>query len=174
MKNKKHFDFKTSLKFMVAMLVVILFLANSSTFAQAGKTNFSGTWAFNETKSTPSQGGFRMAATLMTITQDGNNLTVDRTSKNQDGDDVKSTYKFTLDGKESVNTVFGTNTRKSIITWSADGKSLNFAHTMNFNGDDFKSTETWKINETDKTLSVETSMNFQGEERKATNVYDKK
>ena len=174
MKNKKPFNLNTSLKFLATMLVVILFLANSSTFAQAGKTNFSGTWAFNESKSTPSEGGFRMGASLMVITQDGNNLSNESTRKNQNGEDVKSTYKFTLDGKESVNTVFGNNTRKSIVTWSADGKSLNFAHTMNFNGDDFKSTETWKINDTDKTLSVETSMNFQGEERKATNIYDKK
>lgn len=178
MKNKKHFSFKTSLKFMVTMLVMILFLANTSTFAQAGKANFSGTWAFNEAKSTPSEGGFRMGASLMVITQDGNNLSVENTRKNQDGEDVKSTYKYTLDGKESVNTVFGNNTRKSVATWSADGMSLNFAHTMNFERDgqtqEFKSTETWKINQTDKTLSVETAMNFQGEERKVTNIYDKK
>jgi hypothetical protein len=57
MKNKKDFDFKTGAKFMLTMLVMFLFLTNSTTFAQAGKPNFSGTWAFNESKSTPSPYG---------------------------------------------------------------------------------------------------------------------
>jgi hypothetical protein len=178
MKNKKSFDLKTSVKYMLTMLVMILFFTNSTTFAQAGKANFSGSWAFNESKSTPSQGGFRMAPSLLTITQDGNNLAVERTSKNQDGEDIKTTYKFTLDGKECVNTVFGTNTRKSIVTWSADGKALAFAHTMNFERDgqtnEFKSSEAWKINDTDKTLVIETVFNGQNGEMKSTNVYDKK
>jgi hypothetical protein len=163
----------------LTIFVIIFLLASyaSTTFAQAGKADFSGSWAFNESKSTPSQEGYRMAPSLLTVTQDGNNLAVERTSKNQDGEDVKSTSKFTLDGQECVNTIFGTNTRKSIVTWSADGKALAFAHTMNFERDgqtqEFKSTESWKLND-DKTLSVETIMNFQGEERKSTNVYDKK
>ena len=163
---------KTIIKYTTAWLVVILFVANSTTFAQGGKANFSGTWAFNESKSTPSQGGPRMAATSMTITQDGNNLTVDRTSQGPDGE-MKTTSKFTLDGKECVNTIFGDNTRKSVVTWSADGKALNFAHTMNFNGQEFKSTESWKIND-DKTLAIETVFNGPNGEMKATNVYDKK
>jgi hypothetical protein len=175
MKNKNDFDFKTGAKFMLTMLVMFLFLTNSTTFAQTGKPNFSGTWAFNESKSTPSQGGFRMGASLMVITQDGNNLSFESTRKNQDGEDVKSTYKYTLDGKVCSNPFFGNNTRQTLVTWSADGKTLNFAHSSLFEGqtEPFKSTETWKIND-DKTLSLETIMNFQGEERKTTNVYDKK
>jgi hypothetical protein len=157
---------------MFTMLVMILFFTNGSTFAQASKANFSGTWAFNEAKSTPSQGGFR-SASLMLITQDANNLSYESTRKNQNGEDVKSTLKFTLDGKECVNPWFGNSTRKSVLTWSADGKALNFAHTMNFNDNEMKQTESWKLND-DKTLSVETVMNFQGEERKTTNIYDKK
>jgi hypothetical protein len=178
MKNNKHFTIKTSVIYMIAVLVIILFFTNSTTFAQAGKVNFSGTWTFNESKSTQSQGGFRMAPSLMTIIQDGNNLTVDRTSKNRDGEDVKSTSKFSLDGKECVNTVFGTNTRKSLVTWATDGKTLNFSHVMNFerNGQttEFKSTESWKINDADKTLSVETIFNGPNGEIKSTNIYNKK
>ena len=178
MKNKKLSYIKPSVKFMTTVLVVILFLSNSTTFAQTGKPNFSGTWALNESKSTPTEGGFRMGASMMAITQDGNNLSNESTRKNQNGEDVKSTSKFTLDGKECVNPAgFGNSTRTSVLTWSADGKSLNFAHAMKFdrNGEttEFKSTESWKIND-DKTLSIETVMNFQGEERKITNIYDKK
>ena len=119
-----------------------------------------------------------MAATSMVITQDGNNLTIDRTSQGPNGEDFKSTSKFTLDGKECVNTVFGNNTMKSIVTWSADKKSLGFAHTMNFERDgqtnEFKSSETWKINDADKTMAIETVFNGPNGEMKITNVYDKK
>lgn len=170
---------KTRFKFLVIFTTTLLCASFISTVsAQTGSVNFSGKWAFNESKSTPSQGGFRMAASLMVITQDGNNLTYESTRQNQNGEDVKSTSKFTLDGKECENPGFGNNTRKSVVTWSADGKTLGFAHTMKFERDgetqEFKSTESWKINEADKTLSVETAMTFQGEERKTTNVYDKK
>ena len=170
---------KTRLSLLATSAFTFLFLLYASAiFAQTGSVNFSGTWAFNESKSTPSEGGFRMGPSLMVITLDGNNLSYESTRKNQDGEDVKSTSKFTLDGKECVNTVFGTNTRKSIVTWSADKKTLSFAHTMNFEREgqttEFKSSETWKINDADKTLAIETTMNFQGEERKITNVYDKK
>jgi hypothetical protein len=170
---------KTRFSFLAVSAFALLFiLYSSSLFAQTGNVNFSGTWTINESKSSPSEGGFRMAATMMTITQDGNNLTVERTAKNQDGEDFKSTYKFTLDGKECVNTIFGNNTRKSIVTWAADKKSLDFAHIMSFERDgqtnEFKSSETWRFNDTDKTLSINTVFNGPNGEIKATNVYDKK
>ena len=91
---------KTFIKYITAFIVVILLITNSTSYAQAGKTNFSGTWALNESKSTPTEGGFRMGASLMVIKQEGNNLSYEGTRKNRDGEDVKSTSKFTLDGKE--------------------------------------------------------------------------
>jgi hypothetical protein len=158
---------------ILATIAFSLLFLSFATCLSAQRTNFSGTWAFNEAKSTPSEGGFRMGASLMVVTQDANNLSNESTRKNQDGEDVKSTLKFTLDGKECVNPAFGNSTRKSVLTWSADGKTLNFAHTMNFQDNEMKSTESWKLND-DKTLSITTVMNFQGEERKTTNIYDKK
>lgn len=164
---------------LAAFLLALLFLSGaSSAFAQTGSVNFSGTWALNESKSTQPEGGFRMGAALLTITQEGNNLSMESTRKNQNGEDVKSTSKFTLDGKECSNAAgFGNSTRKSLVTWSSDGKTLNFAHSMKFERDgesqEFKSSESWKIN-ADKTLAIETNMNFQGNEMKSTNVYDKK
>jgi hypothetical protein len=159
--------------FLFTMLM--LSVATSAT-AQTGSVNFAGTWAFNESKS--GQAEFRMAPNLMTVTQDGNILTVESSRPNMDGENVKSTVKYTLDGKECTNPAgFGNSTRKSVVTWSADGKSLNFVHTMKFDRDgettEFKTSEVWKMN-ADKTLSVETSMNFQGQDNKTVNVYDKK
>jgi hypothetical protein len=177
MKNKTSIILKAGFK-QIASLLAIILLTYATASAQTGGINFSGTWVFNESKSTPSEGGFRMGASLMTITQEANNLSVESTRKNRDGEDVKSTSKFTLDGKECVNPAgFGNSNRNSVVIWSADKKMLNFAHTMKFERDgetqEFKNTESWKLND-DKTLSVETIMNFQGEERKTTNIYDKK
>jgi hypothetical protein len=166
---------KTIVKLISASMFVLLIASSNASYSQSGKTNFSGTWALNESKSTPVEGGFR--ALQMVITQDGNNLSYESTRKNRDGVDVKTTSKFTLDGKECENPGFGNNPRKSVVTWSADGKTLNYAHSSKFERDgatqEFKYSESWNLNE-DKTLSVVTVMNFQGEERKTTNVYDKK
>jgi hypothetical protein len=176
----KQIKFYNSLKgrtiFMAAFLIALLILSGTTTaLGQTGSVNYAGTWAFNESKS--SQAEFRFAPSLMVITQEGNNLTVESTRKNQDGEEVKGTAKYTLDGKECSNPGFGNNARKSVLTWSSDGKTLNFSHSSKFdrNGEttEFKYTETWKIN-ADKTLAVETTMNFQGQENKTTNVYDKK
>jgi len=156
----------------------LLLLMISSLNAQTGSVNFSGTWAFNEAKSTPSEGGFRMGASTYVITQDGNNLTVESTRPGRDGQEMKTTAKYTLDGKECSNTAFGTNVQKSIVKWSADGKSLTFSNTMNFERDgtttEFKSTQTWKINEADKTFLLESVMNTPNGEMKTLTVYDKK
>ena len=170
---------RTNFFSLATFIIALMFLSYATTsFAQTTKVNFSGTWVLNESKSTEVQGGFRMGASMMTITHDAVNLNVETTRKNRDGEDVKSTAKFTLDGKECTNPAgFGNSTRKSVLSWSADGKVLNFAHSMTFerNGEtqEFKNSETWKLND-DKTLSVETIMNFQGEEMKTVNVYDKK
>jgi hypothetical protein len=158
-------------------LTLFLLSVASSASGQTGSVNFSGTWSLNESKSTPVQGGFRFAATQMVIKQDGNNLTVESTRKGQDGEDIKTTYKYTLDGKVSSNPSFNNNTRVTNVTWAADGKSLNFVHSTKFdnNGEvtEFKYTEIWKLT-ADNALSDETTMDFQGQENKANNVYDKK
>ncbi len=163
--------------FLAAFFLTLFFLTGSSTFAQTGSVNFTGTWALNEAKSASPQGGMRFAATMMVIKQEGNNLTVESTRKGQDNEDIKTTYKYTLDGKVSSNPSFNNNTRISNVTWSADRKTLNFIHSTKFdnNGEsqEFKYTEIWKLT-ADNTLSDETTMSFQGEENKINNVYDKK
>lgn len=158
----------------VILMTFISFAADLK--AQSGSTNFSGTWAFNESKSSPSQGGFRMAPGKLVITHSGINLAVERTSSGPNGDFV-SNDKFTTDGNECVNTMFGDNTRKSTVKWSPDGKSLLFSHYMKFEmqGEtrEMTTAETWKLNDA-TTLSVETSFNTPNGEVKNTNVYDKK
>lgn len=178
MKNITNQSVK-SVSLMRAFAVVItisLFLLPVKMNGQGSKANFSGTWAFNETKSNLGEGqGFRGASKLV-ITQDGINLTVARDRTNQNGELTTTTDKYTLDGKECVNTS-GRGPSKSILTWSADGKTLDFAITRTFERDgqttEMKSSEVWALTDAN-TLSLVSIMNFQGTERKTTSVYDKK
>jgi hypothetical protein len=178
MKNVMNLPVKGVLFFraIAIALTLSLFLLPANMFGQGGKTNFSGTWAFNEAKSNLGEGpGFRGASKLV-ITQDGINLTVARDRTNQNGETTTTTDKYTLDGKECVNTS-GRGPSKTIVTWAADGKSLNFEVTRTFERDgqttEMKSSEVWTLTDA-ASLAVVNTMNFQGTERKTTYAYDKK
>lgn len=155
--------------------VVIFCLATSGLFAQA---NYAGTWVFNESKSNFGDSQFRFAATSMVVTQDANTLSVESTMPDRDGGEMKTSAKYTLDGKVSENPMFN-STRKSTVTWSADKTSLIIASTMTFdmNGEtrEIKSTDTWKLAEGGKVLLIESvRLNREGVEVKTTAAYDKK
>ena len=172
----KHQKGSRLLLFITMTVLFTLFVLPSDLYAQGAKPNFSGTWAFNESKSNLGEGrGFR-SASQMTVTQDANNLTVARVRTNRDGEATTTTEKYTLDGKESVNTA-GFGPSKTVVKWSADGKTLNFAITRTFdrNGEtiEMKSTEDWTLTDA-RTLSVLSTSVFQDNERKTTSVYDKK
>lgn len=156
---------------LLSLAMILAFIMPVIAKAQ-GKANFAGSWALNESKSTMPEGGgggFRMGGTNFTINQEANLLT--RTSTGQDG--TQRVAKYTLDGKESVNTT-GRGESKSVATWSADGKSLTIKTTSSFNGNEFKSTAVWSMPDA-KTLSIATtSTGGDGTERKMIMVYDKK
>lgn len=158
------------------LFVSFLFLLISGgLFAQ---TNFSGTWAFNESKSDFGGSQFRFAATTMVVTQDAKVLSVESTMPGRDGGEMKLSAKYNLDGTVSENPMFNT-TRKSTVTWSADKTSFTIAHTMTFemNGETrtSNSTETWKISEDGKVLLINTVRTGRdGNEMKTSLTYDKK
>ena len=154
---------------MLTMLLALVMPV--MTHAQAGKANFAGSWALNESKSKmPEGGGGRMMGREFTLAQEANLLT--RTSTGQDG--TQRVSKFTLDGKESVNTT-PRGSSKSVATWSADGKSLTIKTTMEFDGNSFTTTSVYSMPDA-KTLSVESTFPGRdgGVETKMTMVYDKK
>jgi hypothetical protein len=75
--------------------------------AQTGKVDFTGSWALNAAKSTLGDNP-RMGAGDFIAKQEGNNLSVERTRVNRDGETVTTNMKYTLDGKESINTSVAT------------------------------------------------------------------
>ncbi len=179
-KDIETFQPKSSLiKRLMAISVMMTIIVPVTLMAQAGKTNFSGKWTLNSEKSTlpqGGQGGMRMGGGNFVVTQENNTLTVVRTRTGQNGQSTEFTMKYTLDGKESVNTL-PRGDSKSVATWSPDGKSLTIetSRTMDMNGESrtMKSTEVWKLTD-DKTLTVSTTRQGPNGEVKANMVYDKK
>lgn len=156
---------------LVSLTVALALMAPVFIMAQKGRVNFAGTWTLNTGKSTQPQGGGgyqRMGGGSFVITQETNLLT--RTSTAQDG--TQRVIKYTLDGKESVNTT-GRGERKSTANWSADGKTLTIVSKFNINGNERTSTEVWSLTDP-KTLSIVMTRPSQNGDVKSTMIYDKK
>jgi hypothetical protein len=167
----KNNQFKGSRKLLVSLFLLVV---SAGLFAQP---NFSGTWAFNESKSNFGGSQFRFAATTMVVVQDGNNLSVESTMPSRDGGEMKTNDKFTLDGKVCENPMFNT-VRKSTVVWSEDKTSLMIASTMNFERDgesrEFKTSAVWKLAEDGKVLTIESTFPSSDGDIKTTVAYDKK
>jgi hypothetical protein len=162
---------------IVATTLMLLLMLPQFSIAQSGKTDFTGEWTFNSEKSTLPQGGggARMGGNFV-VTQDANSMTVVRTRTGQDGQATTTTMKYTLDGKESINSS-ARGDSKSVATWSSDGKFLSIETTRTFdmNGESrtMQSTEVWKLTDP-KTLTVTSTRQSQDGEVKSDLVYDKK
>jgi len=179
MKNQKEFNwtFRRILIPAGTLLLTGIFLLFSSV-TSAQKVNFSGTWTYNETKSVlGGEGGPRGAAVKMTIKQDGKNMSIEKTTRRQSGEENIYTENYTLDGKECENTTFGDRVKKSTASWSDDKKSLTILSKMVFERDgqqmEINTTEIFTLSSDKKNLSIDyTSISSRGE-RKNTFVYDK-
>ena len=164
----------SNLMTLLSLTMIMAFIMPVISHAQ--KANFAGSWTMNESKSQMPQGGGGGGGGGMrggrefTIAQEANLLT--RSSTGQDG--TQRVSKYTLDGKESVNTM-GDNESKSVATWSEDGKTLTIKTTMEFNGTARTTTAVWSMPDA-KTLSIKTTSPGRdgGAERVMTMVYDKK
>jgi hypothetical protein len=165
---------KTKRPFILIGLLVLLI---SQVSAQNGTINFSGNWTLNESKSKLGDGPFKMAASTLTVKHEGNNISIDRTMSGPDGQEMKMSGKYTLDGKVCENSGIMDMKTKSTVTWSADKKSITIASStiFNMNGDnmEMKSSEIWKL-EGDKSLTIEATNSTPDGEMKTTLVYDKK
>jgi hypothetical protein len=153
---------------LAAVLVASLSMAQS---------NFSGTWKLNTTKTPQTEMSF--APTSMVITQGENSLTIESVS-NMMGQETKSSSKYTLDGKESVNTGMMDMQQKSTAVWSADKTTLTITSKMEMPGMDggqgqsMTTTATYKLN--GGSLEVENAFsmpNMPDGGMKTKSVYDK-
>jgi hypothetical protein len=172
---------KRNIQKLFALTLILMLVIPVALNAQSGKADFAGNWTLNAEKSTQPQGGqggggMRMAGGDFVAAQDANLLTVTRTRTGQDGTASTTVTKYTLDGKESINSS-PRGDSKSVATWSADGKTLTIetSRTMDMNGESMtiKSSEVWTLTDA-KTLSVNSTRQGMNGEVKSTMIYDKK
>lgn len=109
-------------KIVNAAYVFAFILLSTGVVSAQGKVNFSGKWKINESKSKLNE-QYSSHPSEITITQSGNNLTVERIS-NMRGNEMKFTDHYTLDGKECRNPGFRDSETVSTAKWSADGKAI--------------------------------------------------
>lgn len=159
------------------LLGAIVVGASSATIMHF-KADFKGEWAFNESKSKLGEGRFRMNASKIKVTPDGDGMSIERTNASPNGEELTSTDKITFDGKTTEGTAFGNSKKKTTAAWSQDGESMTINSTILFERDgnsmEFKTTENWKLMDGGKTLSIESKTTSQRGETAATFVYDKK
>lgn len=160
---------------MLALTIVFCLFMPVITDAQTAKVNFSGTWVLNEGKSNSGDNP-RMGGGNFIAVQEGNLMSIERTRTNRDGETVTTTMKYTLDGKESINSSQRGDS-KSVAAWSADGKALTIStsRTFEMNGEtvNMKTVEVWTMSDP-KIITIQSTSSTPNGDRKITMVYDKK
>jgi hypothetical protein len=145
-------------KATLAAVAAFAFICTAATIIQ--KSNFSGEWTFNESKSDLGQFGGRFTPKKIKVEQKEDGLSIERVSS-INGEDRTTTEKLSLDGKESENTVFGNSKRKSTVKWADDGNGLIVSSVTSFdrNGEimEIKSTDKWKLINDGKSLLIEST-----------------
>lgn len=156
------------------ILSAALVLGSFSAFA--ANPDFTGDWQLNESKS--NLGQFGRAAKTLKIQGDVTSLAIDRVSTNRNGEEVKTTEKWTTDDKEIESTGFNNSKKKTKVKWSDDGKTLNVksstAFEMNGQSMEIKSEEKWSLSDDGKTLTIESTTTSTRGTNTTKLVYDKK
>ncbi len=136
----------------------------------AQEIDFSGNWKLNSGKS-KLNAEFSFAPFQLIIAQKGNDLSVERHSEFQ-GESFTMTDKFTLDGKECVNTGYMETKKKSNATWSDDKKSLKITSKIVMDdGNEINITEIYKLDGAN--LVIDSSSTSSWGDMTETHVYDK-
>jgi hypothetical protein len=139
--------------------------------------DFSGEWKLNEQKSDLGQFGRGAARKIKVNGVQANEISFERTSTNQAGEEVVRKEKLTFDGKETESIGFGNSKRKSTAKWSDDGQAMmvNATIMLDRNGEitEIKQKETWKLADNGQTLSIESNSVSSFGENNMKLVYDK-
>ncbi len=151
------------ISFLLAAFILL------SSFVSAQTVNFSGTWKLNSSKSKVND-QFSMAPKEIILVQNGNELNSERHSSFQDQDFITKD-KFTLDGKECINTGWQDSQKKSTAVWSDDKKSLKIISKIPINDGEMVTTEIYKIDGAN--LVIESSSASSFGDMAETMVYDK-
>lgn len=149
--------------------IAIIFASILISSVVTAQTDFAGTWKLNSAKSKLGE-QFSMAPTQIIITQSANALNVEKHSNMMDQAMITKD-KFTLDGKECINTGFQDSQKKSTLTWSEDKKSIKCISKISIGDGEMVITEIYKKD--GNSLVIESSSASSFGDMAETQVYDK-
>jgi hypothetical protein len=141
-----------------------------SVLVSAQGLDFTGTWKLNTSKSKLGD-QFSMAPREIIITQKDNDLAVEKHSSFQD-QEFTTTDKFTLDGKECVNTGWQDSQKKSTVAWADDKQSLKITSKLNI-GDGGEMTIVEVLKKDGPNMVIESSSSSSFGDMSETMVYEK-
>jgi len=166
----KQFSFKT----LPLLFCSIIFL--SAFMLKPAATDFSGKWKLNEGKSELGQFGNFATRAIETV-QNAESISIARTAPSFDGNDVTTKEQLPFDGKEVESPFIADSKKKSVASWSADGKMLKitYSFTLNFDGqsNEIKGTEAWTLSDDGKTLTVKGKSSSSFGDIETTSIYEK-
>jgi hypothetical protein len=171
----KTFYMKSFSKKLLTLLVAPALLFSFTTHSY--KTNFSGSWALNESKSEFGEFGSRFAARKIKADQKDAAITISKTVATQDGSEVTNDETLTFDGKTIESTGLFNSKRKSVMKWADDGQSFVINYTVAFERDgettEVTGKEAWSLSADGKTLTVQVNSTSSFGEFASKAVYDK-
>jgi len=139
------------------IFILAAFALTLSSFAQA--PDFSGKWKLNSAKSKLGD-QFSMAPATVSIVQKGNDFSIEKVS-DFGGQEFTLSEKYTLDGKECVNTGWQDSQRKSTAVWSADKKSLKITSKLSIgDGGDMTIIKVYKMDGANMVIESSSSSSF--------------
>lgn len=132
--------------------------------------DLTGTWKLNTSKSKLGD-QFSMAPKEILIAQKDNDLNIEKHSSFQE-QEYTTKDKYTLDGKECVNTGWQDSQKKSTVLWADDKQSLKITSKMNIgDGGELTITEVYKIDGANMVIESTASSSYG--DLSETMVYDK-
>jgi hypothetical protein len=151
------------IKFLLAALMM-----TSITMGQV--VNFSGDWKLNSLKSKLNE-QFTMAPKEIILIQNGNDMNSERHVSFQD-QEVTINDKYSLDGKECINSGWQDTQKKSTAVWSDDKKSLKIITKFPLNDGEMTTTEVYRMDGDNMIIESNSSSSFG--DVSETMLYDKK
>jgi mannan endo-1,4-beta-mannosidase len=136
--------------------------------------DFSGSWVFNENKSSLDNLGTGNQPSRLDIKQDGDTIDIKRTMISEYSDSRIMEQQLTLDGKEKeFKAPFGNTPMKVSARLSDNRDNILIDSKMSFGNRDFVTNEKWTLADNGKTLAItQISNSFRGK-RTITIIFDK-
>ncbi|HEV8146634.1 MAG TPA: hypothetical protein VGP79_09645 [Bryobacteraceae bacterium] len=147
--------------------VTLLSVAAFATQAMAA-TNFSGEWKLNLSKS--DYGPVPAPETMERSIQQTDTTITSKTHQKGAQGETRTETKYTLDGKECINTAGGSTSKG---TAKMEGDKLIIESVRDFQGTELKSKETWSLSGGGKVLTINNHIMVQGQELDLVVVLDK-